>query len=220
MIERQKFIQECIQEILSQGEDEYLLEMTKKWFKASFGKKYPYHFDFLGRPIIQYPQDMVAIQEIIWKVKPDLIIETGIAHGGSLILSASMLAQLDMIEAIESGKTIDPKQSKRKVLGIDIDILEHNNILILSDITKHFEYLVETNSNLVNMAITSATELSAEEVEHIKSNIESQLNKKIDVRTEIDKSLIGGVRLRVGNIVIDNTISRRLDMLKNTLTQA
>ena len=97
--------------------------MTKKWFKASFSKKYSYHFDFLGRPIIQYPQDMVAIQEIIWEVKPDLIIETGIAHGGSLILSASMLALLDMNEAIESGKTIDPKQSKRKVLGIDIDSL-------------------------------------------------------------------------------------------------
>ena len=100
------------------------------------------------------------------------------------------------------------------------DILEYNNILILSDIAKHFEYLVETDSNLVNMAITSATELSTEEVEYIQSNIESQLNKKVDVRTEIDKSLIGGVRLRVGNIVIDNTISRRLNMLKDTLTQA
>ena len=100
------------------------------------------------------------------------------------------------------------------------DILEHNNILILSDIAKQFERLVETESNLVNMAITSATELSAEEVEHIQSNIESQLNKKVDVHTEIDKSLIGGVRLRVGNILIDNTISRRLGMLKNTLTQA
>jgi len=100
------------------------------------------------------------------------------------------------------------------------DILEHNNILILSDIAKHFEYLVETDSNLVNMTITSAKELSAEEVDHIQSSIESHLNKKVDVRTETDKSLIGGVRLRVGNIVIDNTISRRLDMLKNTLTQA
>ena len=100
------------------------------------------------------------------------------------------------------------------------DILEYNNILILSDIAKHFEYLVETDSNFVNMTITSATELSAEEITHIQSNIESQLNKKVDVRTETDKSLIGGVRLRVGNIVIDNTISRRLDMLKNTLTQA
>ena len=113
---------------------------------------------------------------------------------------------------------------KDNVSSLEIElisnILENNNILILSDIVKHFEYLVETDSNLVNITITSATELSAEEVKHIQSNIESQLNKKIDVRTEIDKSLIGGVRLRVGNIVIDNTISRRLDMLKNTLTQA
>jgi F-type H+-transporting ATPase subunit delta len=100
------------------------------------------------------------------------------------------------------------------------DILEHNNILILANIAKHFEYLVETDSNLVNMTITSATDLSDEEVQHIKSNIESQLNKKVDVRTETDKSLIGGIRLRVGNILIDNTISRRLDMLKHTLTQA
>ena len=100
------------------------------------------------------------------------------------------------------------------------DILEYNNISILADIAKYFEYLVETDSNFVNMTITSATELSADEVEHIKSNIESQLNKKVDVRTETDKSLIGGIKLRVGNIVVDNSISRRLHMLKNTLTQA
>ena len=100
------------------------------------------------------------------------------------------------------------------------DILEQNNILILSDIAKHFEYLVETDSNLVKMTITSSGELTAKEVEHIQFNIESQLNKKVDVFTRTDKSLIGGVHLRVGNIVIDNTISRRLDVLKNTLTQA
>ena len=100
------------------------------------------------------------------------------------------------------------------------DILEYHNILILFDIAKHFEYLIETDSNIVNMTITSASELSVDEIQHITSNIESQLNKKVDVQTETDKSLIGGVRLRVGNIVIDNTISRRLDMLKNTLTQA
>jgi F-type H+-transporting ATPase subunit delta len=100
------------------------------------------------------------------------------------------------------------------------DILEYHNILIFSDIAKHFEYLIETDSNIVNMTITSASELSVDEIQHITSNIESQLNKKVDVQTETDKSLIGGVRLRVGNIVIDNTISRRLDMLKNTLTQA
>jgi cephalosporin hydroxylase len=80
----------------------------------------------MGRPIIQYPQDMVAMQELIWSIKPDLIIETGIAHGGSLILSASMMAQLDMCEAIEAGVSFNPKESRRKVLGIDIDIRSHN----------------------------------------------------------------------------------------------
>jgi cephalosporin hydroxylase len=88
--------------------------------------KYSYHFDWMGRPIIQFPQDMVAMQELIWSIKPDLIIETGIAHGGSLVFSASMLAMLDMCDAIETGAMLDPRSSKRKVLGIDIDIREHN----------------------------------------------------------------------------------------------
>ena len=84
----------------------------------------------MSRPIIQYPQDMVAMQELIWRVRPDLIIETGIAHGGSLIFSASMLALLDMADAIESGVTLDPAKSNRKVLGIDIDIRAHNRAAI------------------------------------------------------------------------------------------
>lgn len=66
------------------------------------------------------------MQELIWEVKPDLIIEAGIAHGGSLILSASMLALLDMCDAIAEGATIDPNVSRRKVLALDIDIREHN----------------------------------------------------------------------------------------------
>jgi cephalosporin hydroxylase len=66
------------------------------------------------------------VQELIWKIKPDLIIETGIAHGGSLIFSASMLSLLDMCDAIDSGTVLDPKDSKRKVLGIDVDIRQHN----------------------------------------------------------------------------------------------
>ena len=85
-----------------------------------------YNFESLGRPIIQTPVDMIAIQEIIWEIKPDLIIETGIAHGGSLIMSASMLAMLDICEAIDSEENFNPKESKRKVLGIDIDIRKHN----------------------------------------------------------------------------------------------
>jgi len=69
---------------------------------------------------------MVAMQELIWQIQPDLIIETGIAHGGSLIMSASMLALLEMCDAILSGGTFNPGSSKRKVLGLDIDIRQHN----------------------------------------------------------------------------------------------
>ena len=97
---------------------------------ASTTPKYSYNFSWQGRPIIQYPQDMVAMQELIWSIKPDLIIETGIAHGGSLIFSASMLALLDMCDAIEAGEKLDPKVSRRKMLGIDIDIRAHNRAAI------------------------------------------------------------------------------------------
>lgn len=91
---------------------------------------YEYNFSFLGRPIIQLPQDIQAMQEIIWQVKPDMIIETGIAHGGSLIFSASMLALLDMCEAVETHEILDPRKPKRRVLGIDIDIRAHNRAAI------------------------------------------------------------------------------------------
>jgi cephalosporin hydroxylase len=107
-----------------------LCATAKEFMKASVLGKYSYNFSWQGRPIIQYPQDMVAMQELIWQLKPDLIIETGIAHGGSLIFSASMLACLDMVEAIEQGVTINPAESNRKVLGIDIDIRAHNRSAI------------------------------------------------------------------------------------------
>lgn len=103
------------------------METAKHFFIDTVLAKYCYNFSALGRPIIQYPQDMIAMQEIIWEVKPDLIIETGIAHGGSLIINASMLALLDMSDAINAGESaFNPKKSRRKVLGIDIDIRSHN----------------------------------------------------------------------------------------------
>jgi cephalosporin hydroxylase len=113
-------------QISANASNEELIDSAKNFTELSAYAKYSYNFSALGRPIIQYPQDMVAMQEIIWKVRPDLIIETGIAHGGSLIMNASMLAMLDLCDAIESGDTIAPSRSKRKVLGIDIDIREHN----------------------------------------------------------------------------------------------
>lgn len=107
-----------------------LCNAARAFMHASTQPKYSYNFSALGRPIIQYPQDMVAIQEMIWRIKPDLVIETGIAHGGSLILSASMLALLDYCDAVEAGKTLDPNAPRRRVLGIDIDIRAHNRAAI------------------------------------------------------------------------------------------
>ncbi|WP_438978894.1 cephalosporin hydroxylase family protein [Polynucleobacter sp.] len=124
------FKKECLDEINQLGENQEINHLTHNWMKQVNQLKYSYHFEWQGRPIIQYPQDIVATQELIWNVKPDLIIETGIAHGGSLILSASMLALLDMYDAIHLGVMFDPKISSRKVLGIDIDIRPHNRAAI------------------------------------------------------------------------------------------
>jgi cephalosporin hydroxylase len=113
-------------DIDQQSKNIVLKNLSNQWINESIKTKYSYHFESLGRPIIQYPQDMVAMQELIWEVKPDLIIETGIAHGGSLIMNASMLSLLDMCDAIKIGELFDPKKSNRKILGIDIDIRAPN----------------------------------------------------------------------------------------------
>lgn len=102
----------------SMSQDSGLKDLTQDWFARSSKYEYSYHFSWLGRPIIQFPQDIIASQEIIWRVRPDLIIETGIAHGGSLIFSASMLELIG-----DDGQ----------VLGVDIDIREHNRV----EIEKH-----------------------------------------------------------------------------------
>ncbi len=126
MNQYENFKKECELEIVEMGLNAGLSKLSADWISAANQIKYSYHFEWLGRPVIQYPQDIVAMQELIWQVKPDLIIETGIAHGGSLILSASMLALLDMCEAMKSGALLDPNKSNRKVLGLDIDIRHHN----------------------------------------------------------------------------------------------
>jgi cephalosporin hydroxylase len=124
------FEKEVMERINSSPSNKALCDSATAFMRASADAKYSYNFAWQGRPIIQYPQDMVAMQELIWEIKPDLIIETGIAHGGSLIFSASQLAQLDICDAIETGGMFDPKRSKRKVLGIDIDIRAHNRVAI------------------------------------------------------------------------------------------
>lgn len=98
------------------GEDKDVQELSRTWSRETNRNGYTYNFTWLGRPIIQYPQDILAMQELIWQVQPDLIIEMGIAHGGSLVFFASML-ELNAA----CGGPVDAA-----VLGVDIDIRDHN----------------------------------------------------------------------------------------------
>ncbi len=111
MSDAEKFKSEVEQNIerLKQGKD--VQALSHSWLREITPYKYAYNFSWMGRPIIQFPQDMIAMQEIIWNVQPDLIIETGIAHGGSLVYYASLLELLG---------------ADGYVLGIDIDIRRHN----------------------------------------------------------------------------------------------
>ena len=126
MNETERFQAEVAGNIAGLKADTDVQALSRIWLREITRHKYAYNFRWLGRPLIQFPQDMAALQELIWDVRPDLIIETGIAHGGSLILSASLLAMLDYCEAAEAGAALDPRAPKRKVLGIDIDIRRHN----------------------------------------------------------------------------------------------
>jgi cephalosporin hydroxylase len=116
----QQHVQDSVDRIRFQSKDSEITVSAAKFFERSHQLQYSYNFSWLTRPIIQYPQDVVAFQEIVSTVKPDLIIETGIAHGGSLVLSSSLLCLLDVMEGL------DPRKSHRKVVGVDIDIRPHN----------------------------------------------------------------------------------------------
>jgi cephalosporin hydroxylase len=126
----EQFNAEVRQNIEGLSRDLDLQALSRIWIREISPHKWAYNFSWLGRPAIQFPNDAWAMQELIWAVRPDMIIETGIAHGGSLIFSASMLALLDMTDAISAGTVLDPKASKRKVLGVDIDIRAHNRTAI------------------------------------------------------------------------------------------
>ena len=119
------------------GQNKDLKKLSNKWLIESSLFEYSYHFRWLGRPIIQFPQDIIALQEIIWKIKPDLIIETGIARGGSLIFSASIL------ELIGNGQ----------VLGIDIEIRKENfRKIVKHKLSKRINMLEGSsiNENIIN----------------------------------------------------------------------
>lgn len=141
-----QFVEKVRQNIDGLGKDRYMHDLTRIWLRDSLKHFYSYNFSWFSRPIIQYPQDILAMQELIWQIKPDLIIETGIAHGGSLILSASMLAMLDYCDAVEAGQVLDPRATRRRVLGIDIDIRSHNRLAIEAHPMSHRIDMIQGSS--------------------------------------------------------------------------
>jgi len=128
------------------GEDRDFIGLSNIWVRESIRHNYAQNFTWLGRPVIQVPQDLYAIQELIWACRPDLVIETGIAHGGSLVMSASMLALLDYCDAVETGGVLDPKASRRKVVGVDIDIRAHNRAAIDAHPMRHKIHTIQGSS--------------------------------------------------------------------------
>ena len=113
---REQFLREVEEHIRGLHDDKDVQALSRIWVREISRHKYAHNFSWMGRPIIQMPQDMIAMQEILWNAKPDLIVETGIAHGGSLIYYASIL------ELIGAGH----------VVGIDIDIRGHNRDAIVA----------------------------------------------------------------------------------------
>ena len=140
--------------IAKQNKEDLLLhKKASEFFELTVPAKYSYCFDWAKRPIIQYPQDIIAFQEIVMDIAPHLIVETGIAHGGSLTLSASLLCLLDVMEGL------DPRQSPRKVVGIDIDIRAHNRLALDQHPLRFKMDLIEgssTDPNIVHQVRTLA----------------------------------------------------------------
>lgn len=142
----EQFALERQQSITRYKDDKHFSAFSRAWVESSMRHRYVYNFDWLGRPIIQYPQDMVAMQELVWRTRPDLIIETGIAHGGSLVLSATLLAMLDYCDASQAGQMLDPRAGHRRVLGIDIDIRAGNREAIEAHPLSHKIQMIEGSS--------------------------------------------------------------------------
>lgn len=115
MDDTKQFEKDGVEEIARMGTDEALTAEAYAWMNRANRHKYSYHFSWMGIPIIQFPQDIVAMQELMWQVKPDLVIETGIARGGSILFYASMMEMMGI---------------DGKVLGLDIDIRAHNRARI------------------------------------------------------------------------------------------
>ena len=139
--DRQQFQQRNREMIEAMAQDQHFQDTTRSWLNQSLRYEYSYHFEWMGIPIIQYPQDMVAMQEIIWQVKPDLIIETGVARGGSIVFYASMLEMMGL---------------DGRVIGIDIDIRPHNR------------QAIESHPMFKRITLIEGSSIDSQTVEHVQ----------------------------------------------------
>ena len=172
MDESAQFSKEVKENIRRLGEAVELSRKSLDWMLAAGEMgKYTYNFSWQGRPMIQFPQDIVALQEIVWQVKPDLIIEMGIAHGGSLVFSASMLALLDYCDTVEAGGVLDPTKPRRKVVGVDIDIRAHNREALDTHPMRDRMELIEGSS--IDPEIIAQVRAHAKDKERILVSLDS-----------------------------------------------
>ena len=148
MTETEKFLADVRRNIDGLKDDLDVQALSRIWLREITRHKYAYNFSWMGRPIIQFPQDMIAMQEIIWRVRPELIIETGIAHGGSIIYYASLLEMMNI---------------DCYVLGIDIDIRRHNRQAIESHPTNARIKMLEGSSVSDEIVAAVAKHVSGKE---------------------------------------------------------
>ena len=155
MTPTEQFKKERKDRIAGYAADKKLVDSAKYFMNETIRHQYSYNFSWMGRPIIQYPQDMIAMQELIWSIKPDLIIETGIAHGGSLIYYASLMELI----------------GKGEIVGIDIDIREHNR----KEIEAHpmFKRITLIQGSSIDESIVEAVSKIAEAKKTVMVSLDS-----------------------------------------------
>ena len=141
--------------------------LSDHWVKVGWNQKYPYTFSWMGRPIIQLPEDLIRIQEVIYRIKPDVILETGVAHGGSLIFYAGLCTAM----------------KRGRVIGVDLEIRKHNRAAI------------EAHEMFPLITLVEGDSVSAETVAHVHSLIKpgetvlvilDSCHTKAHVRAELD----------------------------------
>ena len=142
------------------GSPEAFSIISKLWLRSSWDTKYVYSFTWMGRPIIQLPEDMVRVQEVIFSIKPDVIIETGVAHGGSLVFYASLCKAMN----------------RGQVIGIDIEIRPHNR----KAIEEHelFEYITLVEGSSVDESVVNSVKAKVKPEEKVLVMLDSNHSKQ------------------------------------------